>query len=171
MAVLNKRKYTGFTMIELVMVIVIIGILAAAALPRFANLNVSAQTASNQGTAGALRAAVGIAHASWIAAGASAAASTVTLDSQGISLNTSGWPDAAMVVTATAAGCNTVFSTLLQNPPQSAATTGAGLTETPAYVATAAGAVCTYTMYAASTAVSPPRTITYTLTSGAVGVT
>ncbi|MBP6103852.1 MAG: type II secretion system protein [Gammaproteobacteria bacterium] len=91
----TKRTHhlTGFTMIELVMVIVIIGILAAAALPRFANLSGQAQIAANQGTAGALRSAVGIAHAAWIAAGASSSASTVTLDAQGVALNSTGWPD------------------------------------------------------------------------------
>jgi len=53
---MNKEK--GFTMIELVMVIVIIGILAAIAIPRFLDLRANAQQAACQQSGGALRAAI-----------------------------------------------------------------------------------------------------------------
>ena len=52
-----SNKQTGFTLIELVMVIVIIGILAAVAIPKFVDLSGEARTAAAQGVAGALASA------------------------------------------------------------------------------------------------------------------
>ncbi|HEX7454717.1 MAG TPA: type II secretion system protein [Gallionella sp.] len=51
------KKQAGFTLIELVMVIVILGILAAVALPKFVNLGADARDASLRGVAGTLSSA------------------------------------------------------------------------------------------------------------------
>jgi MSHA pilin protein MshA len=80
------RSEKGFTLIELVMVIVILGILAAFALPRYANLQTEARISAVNGLAGGLRSAVAIAKAKYIVVG-NMAAVTVDMDGTSVAVN------------------------------------------------------------------------------------
>lgn len=64
---MNRIKQSGFTLIELVVVITILGILAAFAIPRFASLESEARSAATQGLAGSVRSAAALAHGTWLA--------------------------------------------------------------------------------------------------------
>ena len=69
------KRVSGFTLIELIMVIVILGVLSAFALPRFADLGGDARLASLNALAGTLRSSSNIAHAQQLADGNSGSSS------------------------------------------------------------------------------------------------
>src|SRR5438552_494767 len=87
-----RSAQRGFTLIELVVVIVILGILAAFAVPRFMGLEVQARIASVNAFAGTLRSAATMAHGVYLARGNPA--NPVVIDGQSITF-VNGYPNAA----------------------------------------------------------------------------
>jgi MSHA pilin protein MshA len=137
----------GFTLVELIVVIVILGILAATALPRFVNLGGDARAAQMAAIAASMEAAKQLVQAKWLAAG-SATATTVPVPGApgndvlvitGVGAAVDGMPDSA------AGGMEDAITV-----PASVTCTPGGATFT-----------CVYTGYAGCT-------ITYTRASGAV---
>ncbi|MFZ3182904.1 MAG: type II secretion system protein [Pseudomonas sp.] len=85
-----KNQQSGFTLIELIMVIVILGILAAFALPKFADLSGDARASSISGALGSVRSASAIVHSQALAKNLTAAAGAtqfVTLEGTKINLD------------------------------------------------------------------------------------
>lgn len=69
---MNKTKQAGFTLIELIIVIVILGILAVTASPKFLDIQDDARESTLQGVAGSLKGAANIVFSKALVAGEAA---------------------------------------------------------------------------------------------------
>lgn len=88
----QRNAQAGFTLIELIVVMVILGILAATALPKFADLGADARFAKMKGAQGSIAAASALYHGSWMAKGSLA---TNLAAVTGVVGNSTGYPVAA----------------------------------------------------------------------------
>jgi MSHA pilin protein MshB len=130
---LGGLQQMGFTLVELVIVIVLLGLLAASALPRFLNITDQAQSAAVEGMSGGFATGVALVKAQWSAKGNSTgvAGQEVVMDGSSIYTNENGWPaktassSGAEMDSQTAEECLEVWNFVLQSPP--AATAGASL--------------------------------------------
>ncbi|SHG98120.1 type II secretion system protein [Massilia sp. CF038] len=78
--IIRKQAQAGFTLIELIVVIVILGILAATALPRMFDMTGQARLARMQAALGAVRSASATAHAAWLVNGGQLGCATCGLN-------------------------------------------------------------------------------------------
>ncbi|MCC5855988.1 MAG: type II secretion system protein [Idiomarina sp.] len=126
-----QGRNAGFTLIELIIVVVILGLLAVSALPRFVNVSEEAEDASIEGVAGGFGSAVGIVRGQWELDGrpagndpATGAGAVVIIDQVEVNVDGNrGYPVSgnnnpnAHDQNMNADDCRTLFAAILQGAP------------------------------------------------------
>ncbi len=123
---LRNNAQSGFTLIELIVVIVILGILAATALPKFTSLGGDARFASLQAAKGALAATAAMSKGKFLVNTTGTALTSLNIEGSTVDLTANGYPKATQGF-ADAAGISADYH-IIVGPAGATATAPGALT-------------------------------------------